>query len=143
MAIITPGYTAGFIDEYSKGTHNLDADIFKLALYNDSVTLGLATTAYSATNEASGTGYSAGGVAMTLASGYPSQDAATGIKSYRFNTVTWPGATFGARAGLMYNSSKSNKSVMVLDFGALRSVTASTFSVAFPTTLPPIITIRG
>lgn len=143
MATISRGYTFSFIDELSEAVHNLDIDVLKLALYSDDVTLGTATTAYSTTNEITGTGYSAGGVTLAWASGFPAQDATTGVKSFRFATASWPTATFSARAGLIYNWSRSNKSVMVLDFGAVRSVVASTFSITFPATLPPIIAVRG
>lgn len=143
MATIIRGFTFSFIDEFTEAVHNLDTDTLKLALFSDDVTLTTATTAYSTTNEITGTGYTAGGATMALASGFPAQDATTGVKSFRFDMASWTTATFSARAGLIYNSSRSNKSVMVLDFGAIRSVVASTFSVAFPTTLPPIIAVRG
>ena len=143
MATIRAGFTASYIDESTEAVHNLDSDTLKMALYDDNAVLGLATTAYSATDEIAGTGYSAGGATVALASGYPAQDAATGAKSYRFDTITWSGASFSARAGLLYNASKSNKAICVLDFGGLRTVAASTFSIAFPNSLPPIITVRG
>lgn len=139
---ITQGLTFAFKDELSKGTHNLDSDTLKIALFSSSATLTpAATTAYSTTNEISGTGYTAGGKTLVLASGYPAQDATTGSKSYRFDAAAWTSASFTARGALIYNSSKSNKAIAILDFGADRTVTASTFTISFPTTLPPIIYI--
>lgn len=136
MATVRHGYVHSFIDELTTGVHDLDSDTFKMALYDDSVTLTEDTTAYSTTNEITGTGYTAGGATMSLASGYPTQDSDTGRKSYRWDRVAWLGATFDARAALIYNSSKSNRAVCVLDFGALRSVSSDVFQVTFPTSLP-------
>jgi hypothetical protein len=136
MATIRHGYVHSFIDEVTTGTHDFDADEFKMALFDADATLTEDTTAYATTNEITGTGYTAGGATMVLATGYPTQDATTGRKSYRWDNVTWAAATFGARAGLVYNASKANRAVAVIDFGALRSVSADTFAVTFPTTLP-------
>jgi hypothetical protein len=135
MAIIVP---ATFRGQLATGTHNLTTATLKMALYTSALTA--ATTAYSATNEASGTGYSAGGATMALASGYPATDS-DGRITYRYDTVTWSTATFSASWALIYNSSASNYAVLVLDLGGTRTVTASTFSVAFPTTLPAILRI--
>jgi len=85
------------------------ADTFYLALYTSSATLDATTTAYTATNEVSGTGYSAGGQALT--------------------TV----APTSARGALIYNSTQSNKAVAVLDFGGDKTSTAGDFTVVFPT----------
>ncbi len=141
MATVRHGYVHSFIDELCEAIHNLDSDVFKMALFDDSVTLTAATTAYSATNEISGTGYTAGGATMALASGFPAQDATTGRKSYRWASVTWTSATFDARAALIYNSSKANRAVAVIDFGALRSSSSATFAVTFPTTLPAALSV--
>lgn len=140
---ITRGYCQSFIDELTEGVHNLDTDVLKIALYTDSASLSPSTTtAYSATSEVSGTGYSSGGKTMALASGFPTQSASTGQKSYRFDDVTWTGASFTARGALIYNSSKSNRAIMILDFGGNRTVTASTFRVSNPTTVQPLIALR-
>jgi hypothetical protein len=140
---ITRGYCQSFIDELTEGVHNLDTDVIKIALYTDSASLSPSTTtAYSATNEVSGTGYSSGGKTFSLTSGFPAQSASTGQKSYRFDDVTWTSASFTARGALIYNSSQSNKAIMILDFGGNRTVTSSTFTVSNPTTVPPLIALR-
>lgn len=136
MALIVP---ATFRPQLATATHNLTTATLKLALYTSALTA--ATTAYSATNEASGTGYSAGGATMALASSYPATDD-DGRVTYRFDTVSWTSATFSASHGLIYNSSASNYSVLVLDFGGTRSVTSATFAISFPTTLPAILRIN-
>jgi hypothetical protein len=139
---ITRGYTYSFVQEVMQGVHNLATDVLKIALYTDAATLGPETTAYSVTNEVSGTGYSSGGKLYPLESGFPTQSATTGQYNFRFAAVTWTGASFTARGALIYNSSQSNKSVMVLDFGGNRTVTADVFSVSNPTTVPPLIALR-
>lgn len=140
---ITRGYCQSFIDELTEGVHNLDTDVIKIALYTDSASLSPSTTtAYSATNEVSGTGYSSGGKTFAITSGFPTQSASTGQKSYRFDDVTWTSASFTARGALIYNSSKSNRAIMILDFGGNRAVASSTFTVSNPTTVPPLIALR-
>jgi hypothetical protein len=139
---ITRGYTHSFVQELMQGVHDLTTDVIKIALYTDAATLGPETTAYSATNEVSGTGYSSGGKTFSLESGFPTQSATTGQYNFRFADVTWTSASFTARGALIYNSSQSNKSIMVLDFGGNRTVTSSTFTVSNPTTVPPLIALR-
>jgi len=107
------------------------ADTFKLALYTSSATLDATTTAYSATNEitnTSGTAYVAGGNTLT-----GSVTSSSGTTSFvDFSDSSWTSATFTARGALIYNSTQSNKSVVVLDFGSDKSVSAGTFTVVFP-----------
>ena len=131
-----------FKDELSKGGHNLDADKLKIALFSSSATLSpTSTTAYSTTNEITGTGYTAGGKTLVLASGYPTQDATTGSKLYRYDSAVWTSASFTARGALIYNASKSNKAIAILDFGADRTVVLNTFTISFPASSAPIIYI--
>lgn len=111
--------------ELLQGVHDFTSDTFKCALYTSSASIGASTTAYSTTNEVSGTGYTAGGATLTVASGYPKVNASAeyGIAAGRvalvdFNDTSWSGSNFSARYGLIYNSSKSNKAVAVIDFGA-------------------------
>jgi hypothetical protein len=104
-------------------------DVYKLALFSDAATLNADTTAYAATGEISGTGYTAGGV--TLAGRANSLVGTVGILDW--NDAQWVAATFsGARGALLYNSSKSNAAIAVLNFGSDRAVTAGTFTVQFP-----------
>lgn len=125
---ITQAICASFKQELLGGTHDLDTDTLKIALYSSSATLNSATTAYSTTNEITGTGYTAGGA--TLSGAAISLDSTTAILD--FTDVSWSTATFTARGALIYNSSKSNKAIAVLDFGGDQSVTAGTFTIQFP-----------
>lgn len=119
--------------ELLKGVHNFSAsggDTFKMALYTSAATLDATTTAYSATNEVSGTGYTAGGAALTNV-----DPTSTGTTAFAdFADVTWASATITARGALIYNSSAAgNPAVAVLDFGADKSTSASNFTVVMPT----------
>lgn len=105
------------------------ADTFYMALYTSSATLDATTTAYSATNEVSGTGYSAGGQALTTVA--PTSSGTTAYLD--FDDETWTTATITARGALIYNSTQSNKAVAVLDFGSDKTSTAGDFTVVFPT----------
>ena len=119
--------------ELLKGVHNFSAsggDVFKIALYTSSATLDATTTAYSATNEVSGTGYTAGGNTLTNI-----EPTSSGTTAYLdFSDTTWSTATITARGALIYNSSAvGNPAVAVLDFGADKTSTAGDFTVVFPT----------
>lgn len=123
-----------FLLEVLKGTHAFQTDTFKLALYTPAAVLDPdSVTAYSATDEVSGTGYTAGGVALTLASGFPKISPTGAYKSLvDFEDVLLnPANGFTTRYGLIYNASKSNKAVAVIDFGIGYPVTVS-FGVVWP-----------
>jgi len=105
------------------------ADTMYMALYTSSATLDATTTAYSATNEVSGTGYVAGGQALTTVA--PTSSGTTAFLD--FDNETWTSSTITARGALIYNSTQSNKSVAVLDFGSDKTSTAGDFTVVFPT----------
>ena len=125
---ITQGMTLSFKVEEKQAIHDFTTDVFKMALYNSSATLGAATTAYSATNEVVATGYTAGGKAM--AGGVVTLDGTTAIVD--FNDVVWPASTITARGALIYNSSKANRAVAVIDFQADKASTAEAFTVYMP-----------
>lgn len=129
---ITQAMPTSFKQEILVGTHNFTTstgDTFKIALYTSSATLGAGTTAYSATNEVSGTGYVAGG--NTLTSVTPTTSGTTALVD--FADTSWSNASFTARGALIYNSSKSNRAVAVLDFGEDKTVSSGTFTIQFPT----------
>ena len=105
------------------------ADTMYMALYTSSATLDDTTTAYTATNEVSGTGYSAGGQALTTVA--PTSSGTTAYLD--FDDETWTSSNITARGALIYNSTQSNKSVAVLDFGSDKTSTAGDFTVVFPT----------
>ena len=119
--------------ELLKGIHNFSAsggDTFKIALYTSSATLDASTTAYSVTNEVSGSGYTAGG--NTLTNIDPTSSGTTAFLD--FDDTTWSTATITARGALIYNSTAAgNPAVAVLDFGADKTSTAGDFTVVFPT----------
>jgi hypothetical protein len=106
------------------------AQTFKIALYTSSATLSAATTAYSATNEASGTGYTAGGNTLTISTN-PTTSGTTAFLD--FADTTWAAATITARGALIYQSGGGNPAVAVLDFGSDKTSTAGDFTIQFPT----------
>lgn len=128
---ISQALCTSFKAECLTATHNFTnttGDVFKIALFTSSATLSAATTAYAATNEVSGTGYTAGGATLTNVT--PTSSGTTAFVD--FSDVTWSTATITARGALIYNSSKSNKAVAVLDFGSDKTSTAADFVVTFP-----------
>lgn len=106
-----------------------DADTFYIALYTSSATLDATTTAYTTSNEVTGTGYTAGGNELTNVS--PTSSGTTAFTD--FDDTTWTNATLTARGALIYNSTQSDKSVAVLDFGSDKTSTAGDFTIIFPT----------
>ena len=128
-----------FKKELLYGAHDFDAasgDTFKIALYTSSATINAATTAYSTTNETSGTAYVAGGEALTPVD--PTSSGTTALTD--FSDETWSTATITARGALIYNTTPNttsialtNPSVVVLDFGADKTSTSGDFTVVFPT----------
>lgn len=106
------------------------ADTFKIALFTSAASLGQNTTAYSTSNEVSGTGYTAGGASLTVSTA-PTSSGTTALLD--FDDVTWTTATITARGALIYNSTQSNKAVAVLDFGSDKTSTAGNFTIVFPT----------
>jgi hypothetical protein len=103
---------------------------FKIALFTSSATLDATTTAYSTTNEVSGTGYTAGGNTLTISTN-PTTSGTTAYLS--FSNTTWSAATLTARGALIYQSGGTNPAVAVLDFGADKTSTAGDFTIQFPT----------
>lgn len=137
--MITQTQTTSFKAELYEGIHNLLVDTIKIALYTAGAELGEDTESYTATGEVTGTGYSAGGVVLTGATVQSSGNTAF----VSFNNATWPGASFTCRGALIYNSSKANRSVAVLNFGADRTVTNTTFTVTFPANTATSAIIRS
>jgi hypothetical protein len=131
MAISTAMCTS-FKQELLEAKHNFLAsggNTFKLALYTSSATLGAATTAYSVTNEASGTGYSAGGAALTNVD--PSSSGTTALTD--FDDLTFSSATITANGALIYNDTQSgDPAVCSLAFGGDKTSTAGDFTIQFP-----------
>lgn len=120
--------TLSFKAQLPQGVHDLLTDTIKLALYTSSATLDEDTTVYSVTNQVVGTGYSAGGVVLTGVT----LNTASSVVYINFSNAVWNPASFTAAGGLIYNASKSNKSIAVLSFGADKIAT-NTFTVQMPT----------
>ena len=122
--------TTSFKAELYQGIHDLTTDQIKIALYTSTATLDATTTAYTTSNEvsSSGTNYTAGG--NTLTGQVVSLDGTTAIVD--FSDTTWATATITARGALIYNSSKSNKAIAVLDFGSDKTSTSGNFTINFP-----------
>ena len=126
---ITQAMCTSFKVDLLDGEHDFGADTFKIALYTSSASLDSTTTAYSATNETSGTGYTAGGNTLTV-SVTPTSSSTTAYIS--FSNTTWSTASITARGALIYNSTNGNKAVAVLDFGSDKTSTAGDFTIQFP-----------
>ena len=132
--MIAQTLTTSFKTQLLTATHDFTAstgDTFYIALYLSTASLGADTTVYTATGEISGTGYSAGGIALTAVT--PTSTGTTAFTS--FSDATFTGLVNYSIAGaLIYNSSKANKSVAVLDFGSMKTSTVATpLVVTFPT----------
>jgi hypothetical protein len=123
---------SSFKKELLEAKHNFLAsggNSFKLALYTSSASLGASTTAYTSSNEASGTNYTATGAALTNIN--PSNDGTTGITD--FSNLTFSTVTITARGALIYNDTNADRAVCVLDFGGDKTATAGDFTITFPT----------
>ena len=138
---ITSTLTSSFKKELLEGVHNFKnsgGDTFKLALYTSSATLGASTTAFTTSEEVSGTNYTSGGGTLTRVD--PSIDGTTAITD--FSDLTFGTATVTARGCMIYNSSDSNKSVATIDFGGDKTSTAGDFTIVFPAAAASTAIIR-
>jgi len=133
--------TNTFKEELLQAGHNFNAsgdtpagDAFKIALYDDTASMGTTTTVYSTSDEVSGTGYSAGGNALTNTG-----TAKSTVTAYTdFSDTSWTSASFTARGCLIYNTDvlsgfTTNRSVCTIDFGGNKTVSSGTFTIQFPT----------
>jgi hypothetical protein len=112
--------------DFSSGT----AQVFKIALFTDSATLGATTTAYSTSDEVVGTGYTAGGNTLTISTN-PTSSGTTALLD--FADTTWSSATITARGALIYLADgATDPAVAVLDFGSDKTSTAGDFTIVFP-----------
>lgn len=122
-------FKVGILDanfNFGSGT----SQTFKIALFTSSATLSAATTAYTTSNEVVGTGYTAGGLPLTVAQ-VPTSSGTTAFLD--FSDVTWSTATITARGALIYLANgTTNPAVAVLDFGGDKTSTAGNFTIQFP-----------
>ena len=125
-----------FKQELLIGAHNFTngGHTFKLAMYTNSASFDASTTAYTTSNEISGTGYSAGGGTLTNVT--PTLSGTTALTD--FADLTFSSSTLTARGALIYNTTAGSGSgttnvVLVLDFGSDKSSSAGDFTIVFPT----------
>ena len=119
--------TTSFKQDILLGVHDLDTDTLKIALFLATADLNADTTVYTVTGETSGTGYTPGGNVLTGVTVLTS-----GTTAYvDFANSVWDPASFTARGALIYNASKGDKAIAVLDFGADKTSTTS-FTVQMP-----------
>ena len=145
-----------FLGELLSSTHNFSsanpahtantADTFKAALYVTTATLNASTTAYSATNEVSGTGYTAGGVTVTNATNPSSTNSSTtaGVGYWTPSaSIVYTGVTLSTAFDTMflYNSTQSNKAVAVYTFGS-QTITAGNFTLTMPSNTTTTALVR-
>jgi hypothetical protein len=129
--------TTSFKKELYTAVHNLATDTIYIALYTANADLNADTTVYSATEEVSGTGYTAGGQALTGV-----QISSSGYVAYaNWDDVVWT-AALTARCALIYNVTQSNKSIAVLDFGSDKTST-TTFTITMPANTSTTALIRS
>ena len=131
--------TASFKVQLFQAVHNFGPttpNTFKVALYTAAANLNSATTAYTTSDEITGTGYTAGGNTLVISLSPTSGNNSSGISTayISFNNTSWTNATFTCRGALIYNSTVSgNPSIAVLDFGSDKTVNNDTFQIIFPT----------
>jgi ABC-type Fe3+ transport system substrate-binding protein len=135
--MIVQTQTTSFKAELYQAIHNLLTDTLKIALYTANANLNETTTVYSTANEVVAAGYTAGGVTLTGVTINTS-----GYTAYvNFNNVSWTGV-ITARCALIYNASKANRAIAVIDFGADKT-SATTFLITMPTNTSTTALIRS
>lgn len=138
MSIIQ-GICSSFKLEKYLGIHNLASDTLMAALYSSSAAIDPnSITAYTTTNEISGTGYTMGGKHVLPSVGYPQLNTVGGagvaigqVAIMDFQDVSWSASVFTVRGALLYNASKANRAILTLDFGANISVNGL-FTIQWP-----------
>jgi hypothetical protein len=127
---IYQGLTTSFKVDILNGRQNVASDTLKMSLYTAYATLNQETTAYTNSNEITGTGYTVGGNSL---SNVTINSTSNGTVYVSFTNPTWNPAQFTTRGALIYNSTKSNASIAVLDFGSDKIQAANnTFTVVLP-----------
>lgn len=138
---ITQAMCTSFKKELLQAKHNFSTggNTFKLALYTSSATMSASTTAYTTTNEATGTNYTAKGGTLTKVE--PTSSGTTGFTD--FADLTFGTATITARGCMIFNDTQSgDPAVAVFDFGADKTSTAGSFTITFPTASSGAAVIR-
>src|SRR6266581_3256814 len=125
--MIKQGLTNVFGFDVLKGVHT-PQDVYRMALYSDAADLSAETSVYTTKAEVIGQGYGAGGLTLT---GYKAV-LEGGTASITWNDPMWPNATISARGALIYNYSKHNRALVVLDLGKIFTSTNGDFKVFLP-----------
>jgi hypothetical protein len=125
---ITSAVCNSFKEELLSGVHDLYSDVLKIALYSNGASLGASTTAYTTSSEVVGVGYTSGG--NVLSGVTIALDGSVAVVD--FNDTTWTASTITARGALIYNNSKANRAIAVIDFGADKISTNGSFTIQFP-----------
>jgi hypothetical protein len=136
MAIVQ-GQTTSFKKELYQAVHDLSTDTIKMALYTGAASLTLDTTVYTTANEVVATGYTAGGNTLTGVA----INTANNVAYVNWANTSWT-AAITARCALIYNASKGNKSIAVIDFGSDKTST-TTFLITMPANTSTTALIRS
>jgi hypothetical protein len=137
--MIVQTVTNSFKSDILQGLQNLLTDNLYLALYTANANLNANTVAYDSSNEVSSANYTAGGQLVT---GVTIQtDTQSNIVYVSFNNVTWTNVSFVCRGALLYNASKSNKSIAILNWGSDKNA-GPNFTVTLPADTPTNALIR-
>jgi len=134
---IRQGLTTSFKQQMLTGTQNLSTDTLKIALYTALASIDETTTAYTTTNEITGTGYTAGGINLSNVTISTSQFSAY----VTFNNPTWDPASLTARGALIYNNTQANASIAVIDFGSDKTMSPA-FVIQMPANTASTALIR-
>jgi hypothetical protein len=122
--------TTSFKVELARAIHNFSAagDLFKIALYTANASLGADTTVYTTVGECSGPGYTAGGLELTNIT-----PVSSGTTAYwSFDNITFPNVTLVTNGALIYNASRNDRSVCVLNFGSNVTKVNQDLVITFP-----------
>jgi len=136
--MISAGLVTSFKGQLLLGQHDLLNDVIKIALYNSSAVLGPETTVYTSAGEVTSAGYTAGGQVLLN----PIVGSGNGSGYASFDDPIWYATTFTVRGALIYNFTKGNKAIGVLNFGLDQVTLTQEFKIQFPAPNPETALIR-
>lgn len=136
--MITAGLVTSFKEQVLLGVHDLLTDVIKIALYDSSAILGPETTEYTPFGEVTSAGYDAGGQVLTN----PQVSLGNGAGYASFDDPVWLATSFSVRGALIYNFTKDNKAIGVLNFGLDQVTLTQEFKIQFPAFNPETAIIR-
>ena len=136
--MIVSGLTNSFKEQLLLGEHDLEGDVLKIALYTSAAVLSPDTTSYTSVAEVSSPGYVAGGEVLLNVT----VNLGNGVAYASFDNPTWVATTFSPRGALIYNFTKSNKSIAVINFGTDQTTLSQNFQIQLPTNNPETALIR-